>query len=179
MVSKSCILFVKNVLEQLQITPVKLSLGEIEIEEELSPEMKEKLKNLIKEADLELCESKQVKIVDNIKHVIVDYVHHPEEYQFVNFSELLSTELGYSYNYLSNLFIEVESITISKYLIKLRIERIKELIILEQHSISEIAHKLHYSSCAHLSNQFKKMTGLAPSHFQKLKEKKRLPIQKI
>jgi len=179
MLSKSCIIVVEDALKQLQISPLKINLGEVVIEEELSLEKEEKFRNLISKADLELFESKQVQITENIKRVIVDYVQNPEEYRAVNFSDSLSNELGYSYNYLSNLFVEAESITISKYIIKLRIERIKELIILGEHTISEIAYTLHYSSCAHLSNQFKKITGLAPSCFQKLKVKNRIPIHNI
>lgn len=179
MVSKSCILFLKNALSELGIDTAQVRLGEIEIEEDLPYETKQKLISKLREADLELLDKKHDIIVEKIKHVIIDYIYKTEEAPIINFSDLLSEKLNYNYNYLSNLFLKGESITITQYIIKLRIERIKELLLLDEYSLTEIAYKLHYSSCAHLSNQFKKVTGLAPSHFQQLNENRRLSIQDV
>ncbi len=179
MVSLRCILFMKSVLKELGFTPVKVTMGEIETEEELTELEKKKLNIRIKEAELELLEKRKDIIVEKIKHVIIDYIYNPDEQPNLNFSDLLSQKLNYNYNYLSNLFLETENITITQYIIRLKIERIKELILLEELTLTEIAYKLHYSSCSHLSNQFKKITGLPPSKFQKQKVNNRLAIQEI
>lgn len=179
MVSLRCILFVKSALDALNIKPVSVELGEVVTKKELSKEEKEMLNGRISKAGLELLESKQDIIVEKIKHVIIDYIYNPDDQPPINFSDLLSEKLNYNYNYLSNLFLESESSTISQYIIKLKIERVKELILLGEHTLTEISHELNYSSVAHLSNQFKKVTGHSPSQFQELKEKKRLAIHEI
>lgn len=179
MACESCKIVVKDALNDLDIFAVKIDLGEIEVNEELSEEKKKQLNSKIKKAGLELLEKKQGILIEKIRNVIVDYVYSKEERPNTTFSILLSEKLNHSYSYLSNFFSEVEATTIEQYLIALKIERIKELIILEEHTFSEIAHKLNYSSVAHLSNQFKKVTGLTPTHFKKLKEKRRITIQDL
>jgi len=179
MVSLRCILFMKSVLKELGFTPVNVTLGEIETEEELSDLEKKNLNNRIKKADLELLEKRKDIIIENIKHVIIDYIYNLEEQPNLNFSDLLSQRLNYNYNYLSNLFLETENITITQYIIRLKIERVKELILLEELTLTEIAYQLNYSSCSHLSTQFKKITGLPPTQFQKMKMNNRLAIQEI
>lgn len=179
MACESCKVVVKEALEELDITPVKVELGEIETKEEVSDEDKLKLNKKINKVGLELLEKKQGILVEKIRQAIIDYVHNSDEKPNVKFSALLSKKLNHSYSYLSNFFSEVEATTIEQYMISLKIERIKELLIFEEHTLSEIAYKLHYSSVAHLSAQFKKVTGLTPSHFKALKEKRRIAIQKI
>ena len=179
MACESCKAFVKEALEDLDISPVKVELGEIEIKESISEEEKEKLNNKIKQVGLELLEKKQGVLIEKIRKVIIDYVYKSDEKPNTNFSTLLSKELNLSYTYLANFFSEIEASTIEQYIIALKIERIKELILFEEHTFSEIAYMLHYSSVAHLSTQFKKTTGLTPTHFKALKEKRRITIQKI
>ena len=179
MACESCKAFVKEALEDLDISPVKVELGEIEIKESISEEEKEKLNNKIKQVGLELLEKKQGVLIEKIRKVIIDYVYKSDEKPNINFSTLLSKELNLSYTYLANFFSEIEATTIEQYIIALKIERIKELILFEEHTFSEIAYMLHYSSVAHLSTQFKKTTGLTPTHFKALKEKRRITIQKI
>lgn len=133
----------------------------------------------IKTVGLELLEKKKGVLIEKIRQTMVDYVYNSDEKPSVNFSTLLSDELKLNYTYLANFFSEVEATTIEQYIIALKIERIKELIIFGEHTFSEIAHMLHYSSVAHLSAQFKKVTGLTPSHFKALKEKRRIAIQNI
>ena len=110
---------------------------------------------------------------------MIDYVYRSTQKPTDKFSILISAKLGHNYSYLANFFSEVEATTIEQYIISLKVERIKELIILEEHSLSQIADKLHYSSIGHMSGQFKKVTGLSPSHFKKLKEKRRITIQEL
>ena len=179
MACESCKVVVKDALEELDISPVKVELGEIETKEDLTDEEKMELKKKKKKAGLELLEKKQGVLVEKIRKVIIDYVYKSDEKPNVKFSALLSEELNHSYTYLANFFSEVEATTIEQYIIALKIERIKELIIFGDDTFSEIAHKLHYSSVAHLSAQFKKATGLTPSHFKALKEKRRITIQNI
>ena len=178
MACESCIVVVKNALEELNLVPVKVELGEIETLGNVTDNEKKKLNILIKKAGLELLEKKQGILIEKIRKVIVDYVYGSEK-NTTKFSALLSEKLGFSYAYLANFFSEVEATTIEQYLIALKIERIKELIILEEFSFSQIAHELNYSSISHMSNQFKKITGLTPTHFKKLKEKRRVTIQNL
>ncbi len=179
MACESCKVVVREALKELEFTPLRVELGEIEIKETLSDEDKTALNKKIKKAGLEILENKTGLLLEKIKQVMVDYVYHSDEKSLYSFSDLISKELNYSYGYLANFFSEVEATTIEKYIIAMKIERVKELIMLEDSSIKEISYLLHYSSPAHLSNQFKKITGLTPSHFKTLKEKRRLTIQEI
>lgn len=179
MACESCIVVVKNALEELNLIPVKVELGEIETQGNVTDNQKKKLNAIIKKVGLELIEKKQGILIEKIRKIIIDYVYHSEQKLTANFSDLLSEKLSYNYTYLANFFSEIEATTIEQYIISLKIERIKELIILEEFSLSQIAYKLNYSSAAHLSSQFKKVTGLTPSHFKNLKEKRRVTIQNI
>lgn len=179
MACESCKIVVKEALKDLDISPVKVELGEIETKDALSDEEKKLLNKKIKTAGLELLEKKQGILIEKIRKVIFDYVYKSDEKPNVKFSVLLSEELNHNYNYLANFFSEVEATTIEQFILALKIERIKELIIFGEDTLSEIAYKLHYSSVAHLSAQFKKITGLTPSHFRALKEKRRITIQNI
>ena len=179
MACESCKIFVKDALKELDISTVKVELGEIETKEDISDNDKKELNNKIKKAGLELLQKKDGVLIEKIRKIMINYVYKSDEKPNIKFSALLSKELNYSYTYLANFFSEIEATTIEQFMIALKIERIKELIIFGESTISEIAHKLHYSSVAHLSAQFKKATGLTPSHFKALKEKRRITIQNI
>ena len=179
MACESCKIFVKEVLDELHIKSVKVGLGEIETKNDVSDEDKEKLNVKIKKAGLELLEKKNGVLIEKIRAVIIDYVYKSDDQAHTKFSVLLSEKLHHDYVYLANFFSEVEATTIEQYLIALKIERIKELILFDELTLTQISYKLNYSSVAHLSNQFKKITGLTPTHFKKLKEKRRLTIQEI
>ncbi|MCR9013582.1 AraC family transcriptional regulator [Aquiflexum gelatinilyticum] len=179
MACQSCVAYVKEALDEMDIVTVKVGLGEIETKADVTDDEKREFNKKIKKVGLELLEKKQGVIIEKIRKVMVEFVYHSDEKPNINFSTLLSGKLNLSYTYLSNFFSEVEATTIEQYLISLKIERVKEMIILEEFNLSEIAYKLHYSSAAHLSNQFKKVTGLSPSHFKKLKEKRRIAIQDL
>jgi AraC-like DNA-binding protein len=179
MACESCKIVVQAALEEMGISPVKVELGEIETREAISNEDKKELNSKIKNAGLELLEKKQGVLIEKIRQVMVDYVYKSDEKPNLKFSVLLSKELNHSYTYLANFFSEVEASTIEQFIISLKIERAKELILFNDDSFSEIADKLHYSSVAHFSAQFKKVTGLTPTHFRELKEKRRITIQNI
>ncbi|MBL7856381.1 MAG: AraC family transcriptional regulator [Cyclobacteriaceae bacterium] len=179
MACESCKIVVKDALEELGISTVKVDLGEIETKEDVSDADKKKLSGKINKAGLELLEKKQGVLIEKIRKVMIDYVYKSDAKPHSKFSVLLSKELNLSYTYLANFFSEVEATTIEQFIIALKIERVKELIIFGEDTFSEIAYKLNYSSAAHLSTQFKKATGLTPSHFKALKEKRRLTIQNI
>jgi AraC-like DNA-binding protein/copper chaperone CopZ len=179
MACESCVLVVREALDELNIVTVKVELGEIETKGDVSDDQKLKLNHTIKKVGLELLEKKEGVLIEKIKKVIIDYVYHTEAKPKHKFSVILAKELDKSYATLSNFFSELEATTIEQYIIALKIERIKELIVFGEDSLSEIADKLHYSSVAHLSSQFKKATGLSPSHFKALKEKRRISIQNI
>ncbi|MBK9256962.1 MAG: helix-turn-helix transcriptional regulator [Saprospiraceae bacterium] len=179
MACESCKVFVKEALTDLDISAIKVELGEIVTREDISDEDKLELNRKIKKVGLELLEKKQGVLIEKIRKIAIDYVYKSDEKPNITFSVLLSKELNHSYTYLANFFSEVQATTIEQFIISLKIERIKELIIFGEDTFSEIAYKLHYSSVAHLSTQFKKVTGLTPSHFKALKEKRRISIQNI
>jgi len=179
MVSARCKLAVKEELRKLGLHFIVVELGEVEIMETISTEQREKLKAGLLDSGLELMDDRRSVLIEKIKNVIVEMVHHTDEVIKVNFSHYLSEKLNHDYTYLANLFSEVQGTTIEQFIIAHKIERIKELIIYGELNITEIAWKMNYSSIAHLSNQFKKMTGLSPSHFKKLKDKRRSPIEEI
>jgi AraC-like DNA-binding protein len=179
MACESCKVVVKTALEDLGIDSIKVELGEIVTREDVSDDEKKKLNHELKKVGLELLEKKQGVLIEKIRKVMVDYVYKSDDKPNTKFSVLLSEELNYSYTYLANFFSEIEATTIEQFIISMKIERAKELILFGDDTLSEIADKLHYSSVAHLSNQFKKVTGLTPTHFKNLKENRRITIQKI
>ena len=170
---------VKEALKMMGVHFIVVELGEVEVMESLSREQLEQLKMALDGSGLELMDDKRAVLIEKIKNAIVDMVHHTDEQIKVNFSEYLSEKLHHDYTYLANLFSEVQGTTIEQFIILHKIERIKELIIYGELNITEISWKMNYSSVAHLSNQFKKVTGLTPSHFKQLKEKRRSPIEEI
>ncbi len=179
MVSTRCKLMVKDALRKLGLHFVVVDLGEVEIMEELSPEMRENLKKTLLGSGLELMDDKKAILIERIKNVIVEMVHYTDDLPKTNFSDYLSQKLNQDYTYMANLFSEVQGTTIERYVISHKTERIKELIIYGELNITEIAYKMNYSSVAHLSSQFKKVTGLSPTHFKQLKDKRRNPIDEI
>ena len=179
MVSDRCKMAVKGVLKKLGLHFILVDLGEVEIMENISQEQRRKLKTELLHCGLELMDDKRSVLIEKIKNSIIEMVHHNQQLTKVNFSDYLSGKLNHDYTYLSNLFSEVQGTTIERFIILHKIERIKELIIYDELNISQIAWKMNYSSVAHLSNQFKKVTGLTPSHFKQLKDKRRSPIEEI
>jgi AraC-like DNA-binding protein len=170
---------VEQELDKLQIGKKKVSLGEVETEDDLSKDQLQQLERDLASLGFELLDDSKKQVIEKIKNIVIHRIHHSDEDDPHNFSDILSKALHKDYSYLSSLFSQVEGITIEKYVINQKIERVKELIIYDELSLSEIAYKLGYSSVAHLSNQFKKVTGLTPSYFKQLGEKKRKPIDKI
>jgi len=179
MVSNRCKMAVKEELRKLGLHFIVLELGEVEIMENISLEQRNVLKLGLLDSGLELMDDKRAVLIEKIKNAIIEMVHHSDEMIKVNFSSYLSEKLNHDYTYLANLFSEVQGTTIEHFIIDHKIERIKELIIYDELNITEIAWKMNYSSVAHLSNQFKKVTGLSPSHFKQLKDKRRSQIEDI
>jgi len=170
---------VKEVLTRFGLHFIVVDLGEVEIMENISADQREQLKIALLISGLELMDDKRAVLIEKIINVITEMIHYSDELPKVNYSDFISQKLNYDYNYLSNLFSEVKGITLQQFIIVHKIERAKELLLYDELSLTEISYKLRYSSVAHLSNQFKKVTGLSPSHFKQLKDKKRSPIEEI
>ena len=179
MVSNRCKIAVKETLKKLGLHFIVVDLGEVEIMENISDEVREQVRIALHSSGLELMDDKRAVLIEKIKNTIIEMVHYSDEIIKTNFSDYLSMKLDYDYTYMANLFSEVQGTTIEQFIISHKIERIKELIIYDELNITEIAYKLNYSSVAHLSNQFKKATGLSPSHFKQVKNKKRSPIEDV
>ncbi len=179
MVCNRCVMVVRNEMEQLGFDVKEVKLGEVWLEGELSAAEKERVRERMISLGFDLIDDRKSRIIERIKGIIIDLVHHKEGQMRTNLSDLLSSELAYDYSYLSNLFSEVEGTTIEKYFIAQRIEKVKELLVYDELTLSEIAYRLNYSSVAYLSNQFRRVTGLTPSHFKRIGEVKRKPLDKI
>ena len=179
MVSVRCKMIVKQELTKLGLHFIIVELGEVEIMEDISDEQRKQAKIALLDSGLELMDDKRSVLIERIKNTIIEMVHHSDAIIKTNFSNFLSEKLNHDYTYLANLFSEVQGTTIEQFIISHKIERIKELIIYDELNITEIAWKMNYSSVAHLSNQFKKVTGLSPSHFRQLKDKRRSPVEEI
>ena len=176
MVCVRCKMVVKSELENMGIHHIRIDLGETEIMEEISPAQMKRLDIALRKTGLELMDDKKNILVEKIKAIIIEMVHYNDEQIKVNLSDYLSDKLNHNYSYLSNLFSEIKGTTIEHFYLAHKIERVKELLVYDQLNLTEIAYRMHYSSVAHLSNQFKKMTGLTPSHFKNLKNKRRNTI---
>lgn len=179
MVCNRCIMVVENELVKLGLDVKNVKLGEVTLGKEPTPEEKEQIEAVLVPLGFEVIDDKKSRIIERIKNIIIDLVHYQENGPKTNLSDLLSNELHHDYNYLSNLFSEVEGTTIEKYFIAQRIEKVKELLVYDELTLSEIAFRLNYSSVAYLSNQFKKVTGLTPSHFKQIREHKRKPLDEV
>jgi AraC-like DNA-binding protein len=179
MVSNRCKMAVKEELKKLGLHFIVVDLGEVEIMENISAEQREQVRTALFSSGLELMDDKKAILIEKIKNVITEMIHNTDESIKINYSDFISEKLNYDYTYLSNLFSEVKGITIQQFIILHKIERVKELLIYEELNLTEISYRLHYSSVAHLSNQFKKVTGLSPTHFKQLKTRNRVPIEEI
>lgn len=179
MVSLRCKLLVEEELKKLGLKYAIVDLGVVEMLENILPGQREQLaKNLLK-SGLELLEDKKSILIEKIKNVIIEMIHYSDKLPEVNYSDYISEKLGYDYTYLANIFSEVKGITIQQFIIIHKIERVKELILYDELTLKEISYKLHYSSPSHLSNQFKKVTGLTPSFYKKMKQRRNKNLENM
>ncbi len=179
MVCGRCKMVVKSELEKLGLQLLVVDLGEVETVEPITEQQKSDVAERLKSFGFELIDDKKSRVIDKIKTLIIDLVHYHNAQINTNLSDYLSSQLVQDYSSLSNLFSEVEDSTIEKYFINQKIERVKELLLYDELTLSEIAFQMNYSSVAYLSNQFKKVTGFSPSHYKQLKVKKRRQIEDL
>lgn len=179
MVSLRCKMMVKEELKKLGLRYVTIDLGVVEILEDITAAQRDQLKENLLKSGLELLDDKKSILIEKIKNVITEMIHYSDEIPKVNYSDYLSEKLGYDYTYLANTFSEVKGITIQQFIIINKIEKVKELLLYDELTLSEIAYKLHYSSVAHLSNQFKKITGLTPTFYKQLKDKRKQNLEDL
>ena len=172
MVSLRCKIVVKDELKKLGIRFAIVDLGMVEIPNNINTEKFDRLKENLLKSGLELLDDKKSILIEKIKNVIIEMIHYSDELPKINYSDYISEKLNYDYTYLSNIFSEVKGINIQHFIIIHKIERVKELLLYDELNLTEISYKLHYSSVAHLSNQFKKVTGLSPSFYRKVKNKR-------
>ena len=179
MVCIRCIMVVKAELETLGLRWGSVVLGEVELVDRLSSQQLDELDIALRLSGLELMNDKKSMLIEKIKNCIVEVVHYSDSQLKVNLSDYLSETLNYDYTYLSTLFSESKGVTIEQFFIAHRIERVKELLVYDELTLTEIAYKLNYSSVSHLSNQFKKVTGLTPTYFKKLRHKRRVLLENV
>lgn len=179
MVSLRCKMVVKAAIQKLGLKCIVVDLGMVEILEDITNEQRDLLKQTLLHSGLELLDDKKSILIERIKAVIIEMIHYSEDLPRVNYSEYISEKIGNDYTYLANIFSEVKGSTIQQYIIYHKIERVKELLLYDELSLTEIAYQMHYSSVAHLSNQFKKVTGLSPSFFKQLKKKRKLNLENV
>jgi AraC-like DNA-binding protein len=179
MVCIRCQMVVKSELEKLGLEYNSVKIGEAKIKGLVPEETLDQLDVALRKSGLQLMDDKKSILVENIKSAIIELVHYTDDQIKVNLSDHLSEKLNHEYTYLANLFSEVKGITIENFYLTHKIEKVKELIVYDELNLSEIAYKMHYSSLAHLSNQFKKITGLTPSHFKELKNKRRDTLENL
>jgi AraC-like DNA-binding protein len=178
MVCLRCKMLVKSELDKLGLHYKTVELGEVEIMEEITEDQRNLLGNALKSAGLELMDDKRSILVEKIKTTIISLVNNSDEEIKINLSDHLSEKINHNYTYLAHLFSEVKGITIEQFYLNYKLEKVKELLVYDELSLTEIAYKLHYSSVAHLSNQFRKMTGLTPTHFKNLRQKRSITLKK-
>lgn len=180
MVCNRCIKAVEHELEKLQIVPEKVTLGSVELKKGLDEQTIMLFRKALIETGFELIDDKKSLIIEKIKTLLIELIHYQKEKgRHINLADYIAGEIGFDYSYLSNLFSSVEGITIEKYAINQKIERVKELLVYDELSLNEIAFQMGYSSVQHLSTQFKKTTGLTPTHFKKIKDNKRKPLDDV
>ncbi|TCP23618.1 helix-turn-helix protein [Tenacibaculum skagerrakense] len=179
MVSHRCKMMVKEELKKLGINHLKVNLGVIEILEDITANQHEQLKINLHKSGLELLDNKRAILVESIKNIIIEMIHYSDILPKVNYSDFISEKMEYDYTYLSNVFSEVKGITIQQYIIFNKIERVKELLLYDELTLTEISYRLHYSSVAHLSNQFKKVTGLTPTFYKGIANKRRKNLEDV
>ena len=179
MVSLRCKMVVKEALHLLGLHYVSIDLGVIDLKEDITDQQRNLLKENLIKSGLELMDDKKSILIEKIRNVIIEMIHYADELPEINYSEYISDKLGYDYTYLANLFSEVKGVTIQHFIILHKIEKIKELLLYDELTLTEISYKLNYSSVAHLSNQFKKITGLAPSYYKQLKLKRNSNLENM
>jgi len=179
MVCERCKMAVKYELTKLGIKPISVDLGEVELNSELTETQYQKFSATLKEYGFEIIDKSNARIIEKIKNIVIELVHRSDDTIKINYSVYIEEKLKKKYNYLSNLFSEIEGITIEQFIIFQKIEKVKELLVYDELSLSEIADKLGYSSVAYLSTQFKKTTGLTSSYFKSVKDKKRLSLDNL
>jgi AraC-like DNA-binding protein len=179
MVSIRCKMMVKSELEKLGLHYGVVDLGDVEVLGSITADQRSQLKTALLRSGLELMDDQRAMLIEKIKNVIVEMVHYTDEPPKTNFSDYLSEKLDYDYTYLANIFSEVTGTTIEKFIIAHKIERVKELLLYDELNLTEISYRLNYSSVAHLSNQFKKVTGLTPTFFKQLKRKRRITLDNV
>jgi AraC-like DNA-binding protein len=179
MVCSRCKMVVKSELEKVGLHPTSVELGEVEVNDEPDKNTVQQLNDNLKLLGFEIIDDRKSRIIEQIKNAVVSLIHYSEESPNLNLSEYLAQQLNYDYGYLSNLFSEVEGSTIEKYFIAQKIEKVKELMMYDELTLSQIANQLGYSSVAYLSSQFKKQTGLTPTFYRALKENKRRNIEDL
>lgn len=179
MVSLRCKMLVKEEIHKLGLHCVTVDLGMVDIHENISAVQLEKLRINLLLSGLELLDNKKSILIERIKNVIIEMVHYSEELPKTNYSDYISGKLNYDYTYLANIFSEVKGITIQQFIINHKVERVKELLMYDELNLSEIAYLLHYSSAAHLSNQFKKVTGLSPLFYKQLGKKRSENLENV
>lgn len=179
MVCNRCIMAVQSELDKMALHARHIQLGEVILDKELTPDEKNNLDTVLISLGFEVIDDKKSRIIEKIKNIIIELVHYQDNDSKTNLSAILSSQLHLDYNYLSNCFSEIEGTSIEKYFISQKIEKVKELLVYNELSLSEIAFRLHYSSVAYLSNQFKKVTGLSPSHFKQISGNKRKPLDEV
>lgn len=179
MVSLRCKMLVHEELKRVGLKFVMIDLGMVEILEDITETQRDTLSLNLLKSGLELMDDKKAILIEKIKNVIIEMIHYTDEVPMVNYSDYISDKLGYNYTYLANTFSEVRGITIQQFIIIHKIERVKELLLYDELNLTEIAYRMHYSSVAHLSNQFKKITGLTPSFFKQLKNKRKTNLEDV
>jgi len=178
MVCDRCTIVVGQELEKLGIAPSSIALGEVILRDEPTPSLLSEIRGALARVGFGLIDDKKSRTIEQIRNAIIDVVQHQKKLK-TNLSDYLAEQIGRDYAYLSTLFSEVEGTTIEQFYIHQKIEKVKELLVYDELNLSQIAYALGYSSVAHLSNQFKKVTGLTPSHFKKIGDNKRIPIDKV
>jgi len=179
MVSLRCKMLVKDELDKLGIRYISIELGMVEILEDITKEQREQLSVILLRSGLELLDDKKSILIEKIKNAIIEMIHYSDQQPSNNYSDYLSEKLSYDYTYMSNVFSEVKGITIQQFIIFHKIERVKELLLYNELNLTEISYQLNYSSVAHLSNQFKKVTGLTPSFYKKLRQKRKNNLEDL
>jgi AraC-like DNA-binding protein len=179
MVSIRCKMLVKSELDKLGLHYGVVDLGEVDIKDIVTDEQRKQLKTELLKSGLELMDDKKAIMIERIKNIIVEMIHYADDMPKIKNSVFISEKLHHDYTYLANLFSEATGITIEHYIIIHKIEKVKELLLYDELNLTEISYKLNYSSVAHLSNQFKKITGLTPSYFKQLKQKRRSALEDV
>jgi len=179
MVSLRCKMLVREELKKLGLQYAVINLGMVELLNDITIKQRAQLQKNLLRSGLELLDDKKSILIEKIKNVIIEMVHYADELPQINYSDHISGKLNYDYTYLSNIFSEVKGITIQHYIILHKIEKVKEMLLYDELTLTEISYKMQYSSVAHLSNQFKKITGLSPSFYKQLKKKRSSNLENV